>query len=489
MRFIDFLNESNRKTKQLRRLTITESEYTVQPKTKDELIQIIKDYCEENGWNSDLNFIDTSLITDMSWVFSNTEHGHGLDRFNGDISKWDVSNVEYMDAMFWDAKNFNQPLNNWDVSKVENMELMFYKAKNFNQPLNNWDVSNVKNMAGMFSGAEKFNQPLNNWDVSKVENMKSMFVNAFNFNQSIDKWDVSNVKNMEGMFHNAESFNQPLNNWDVSKVENMSFMFAGTDSFNQSLDNWDVSNVEDISWMFCEAKNFNQSLDNWDVSNVKDMACMFSCAKLERNGNLPDWCTKWYSSQYNESYEGVLENKFLGKKLTFIDQYSGEDLFVGLITAGEYGMYVTVIKSFDSHIKKGDDYGLNIESDYIRVVDDKEEIAIWSEDWDKKYHRSLDEGDISRSLDEDDIRYSILKRMKSMFYGVKTKIRINDFDTYFSVRFTVYDDYEAKAYGDIASWKKWLKEDLGIDPKSVKGSKTRSIGSGGGFDYEMRINK
>jgi hypothetical protein len=34
MRFIDFLNESNRKSKQLRRLSITESEYTVQPKTK-----------------------------------------------------------------------------------------------------------------------------------------------------------------------------------------------------------------------------------------------------------------------------------------------------------------------------------------------------------------------------------------------------------------------------------------------------------------------
>ena len=82
-----------------------------------------------------------------------------------------------------------------------------------------------------------------------------------------------------------------------------------------------------------------------------------------------------------------LEKKFLGKKLTFIDQYSGEDLFLGLITAGEYGMYVTVVKSFDSHIKKGEDYGLNVKSDYIRVLDGNEEIAIWSEDWDKKYHR------------------------------------------------------------------------------------------------------
>ena len=94
-----------------------------------------------------------------------------------------------------------------------------------------------------------------------------------------------------------------------------------------------------------------------------------------------------------------------------------------------------------------------------------------------------------RSIDEDDIKYSILKRMKKMFNNVKTDIYVNDNGTYFSVKFTVYDDYEAKAYGNIASWKKWLKEDLGIDPKSVEGSKSRHLGSAGGFDYEMRINK
>ena len=95
----------------------------------------------------------------------------------------------------------------------------------------------------------------------------------------------------------------------------------------------------------------------------------------------------------------------------------------------------------------------------------------------------------SRSLDEDDIKDSILKRMKKMFYDVKTDIRVNDYDTYFGVRFTVYDDYEAKAYGGIASWKKWFKEDLDIDPKSVEGSKTRHLGSAGGFDYAMRVKK
>lgn len=109
-----------------------------------------------------------------------------------------------------------------------------------------------------------------------------------------------------------------------------------------------------------------------------------------------------------------------------------------------------------------------------------------TEDLDKKYNSKPD---ISRSLDEDDIEDSILKRMRKMFHSVKTDIRVNDYDTYFGVRFTVYDEYEAKAYGGIASWKKWFKEDLDIDPKSVEGSKTRHLGSAGGFDYAMRVYK
>ena len=39
---------------------------------------------------------------------------------------------------------------------------------------------------------------------------------------------------------------------------------------------------------------------------------------------------------------------------------------------------------------------------------------------------SVNESDISRSLDEDDIKDSILKRIRKMFHGVKTDIRVID---------------------------------------------------------------
>ena len=111
---------------------------TVQPQTKKELVDIIKRTCKRKGWNCDLNFIDTSKITDMSRLFANIPTcfgGYGFRKFNCDISKWNTSNVTDMHDMFYNAKFFNRPLNNWEVSNVTDMSSMFDGATKFNQPL------------------------------------------------------------------------------------------------------------------------------------------------------------------------------------------------------------------------------------------------------------------------------------------------------------------------------------------------------------------
>ena len=109
--------------------------YNYYPKTKDELEDIIKQRIKSDGNECDLNDIDTSNITDMSWLFDDNE-------FNGDISKWDVSNVTDMGGMFYNSK-FNGDISKWNVSNVTNMEDMFGYSK-FNSDISNWDVSHVK---------------------------------------------------------------------------------------------------------------------------------------------------------------------------------------------------------------------------------------------------------------------------------------------------------------------------------------------------------
>lgn len=44
-------------------------EKTIQPKTKEKLKRIIDKTIKEKGNNANLNFINTSLITDMSELF------------------------------------------------------------------------------------------------------------------------------------------------------------------------------------------------------------------------------------------------------------------------------------------------------------------------------------------------------------------------------------------------------------------------------------
>ena len=119
--------------------------YSCAPETKDELKEIIKERLS-NDPNADLNDINVSKITDMSYLFD------GLDPHDIDISKWDVSNITNMNGMFFQCKQFTSDLNNWDVSNVENMRFMFSGCTNFNSDLSNWDVSRVKDKRNAFDG-------------------------------------------------------------------------------------------------------------------------------------------------------------------------------------------------------------------------------------------------------------------------------------------------------------------------------------------------
>ena len=73
------------------------STYSCRPTSKKELVILINNRVSKEGLNCNLNDIDTSLITDMSWLFACTD-------FTGDISEWDVSHVTKMMGMFSRSK-------------------------------------------------------------------------------------------------------------------------------------------------------------------------------------------------------------------------------------------------------------------------------------------------------------------------------------------------------------------------------------------------
>jgi surface protein len=186
--------------------------------------------------NEGLNQFVTSKIENMSYLFQNKY-------FVSDLSNWDVSNVTDMSFMFNNSDSYSQTqesggqdLSNWDVSSVTNMEYMFSTSQFGNSQLESWselgswDVSSVTTMREMFGGATFFDKDISSWDVSNVTDMSYMFYAVISFNQDISSWDVSSVTNMSNMFNTIASlFNQDLSSWDVDNVTECSAFVGGTE--------------------------------------------------------------------------------------------------------------------------------------------------------------------------------------------------------------------------------------------------------------------
>ena len=145
--------------------------------SRNELIDVILKELKTQGSDADLNHIDVSSITSMCDLF-------------------------YYVNLFVTVGNIK--IDKWNVSNVIWMEGMFYKCIYFTSDLSKWDVSKVTNMAGMFNGCESFNSDLSKWDVSRVLDMDDMFVKCKMFSSDLSKWEVSENTHTTDMFKQAK---------------------------------------------------------------------------------------------------------------------------------------------------------------------------------------------------------------------------------------------------------------------------------------------
>ena len=233
----------------LEKLKIKKQVYTVTPTSKEELVAAIKSAIDKNGNNCSLNHIDISKLDELDNLFADKLHGeetYDLENFDGDISKWNVSNITSMKNLFWCSKYSGKygDISDWDVSSVEDMSGLFNNS-HYNGDISDWNVSSVENMDCMFWG---IGNEAENFDPEKFD---------------LSKWDVSSVTDMSSMFAHS-SFNSDISNWDVSSVESMNSMFMYSD-FNQDISSWVISSDTDTNDMFdnCPLHDGGEFRDDW----------------------------------------------------------------------------------------------------------------------------------------------------------------------------------------------------------------------------------
>ena len=298
-----------------------------------------------------LNYLNTSQVTDMSYMFMNCGKLTQLD-----VSHFNTSNVTNMEYMFRDCNSLTSlDVSNFNTSKVTNMSYAFSGLLNVSDlNISNFDTSNVTDMSGMFghgyraAASNGFTSlDVSHFNTSKVTNMSNMF-NGCGKISSLDlsHFDTSNVTDMSYMFcecGNIISFD--LSSFKTSNVTNMSGMFSLSEFFddfinhdpnydfsepkssNIDLSSFNTSKVTDMSNMFYRHSGL-KSLDisNFDTSNVKDFSCMFfGCSKLtsldlsnfevgknSNTGGMLSGCTSLQNLKLSSSMSGIAENACSG---------------------------------------------------------------------------------------------------------------------------------------------------------------------------------
>lgn len=164
-------NDDQEKLRKLINNWSWDGETALYPVNNDNINDVVKFSIQALGNNANLNWIDTSNVTDMSGLF-------GESKFNGDISNWNVSNVTSMECMFANSQ-FNGDISKWDVSNVTDMSNMFYKDFDFNGNISGWNVSKVTSMRCMFAKTYSFDQDISKWkDQMSDVDTTNMFLEA-----------------------------------------------------------------------------------------------------------------------------------------------------------------------------------------------------------------------------------------------------------------------------------------------------------------------
>ena len=253
---------------------------------------------------ADLSHFNTSLVTDMQYMFRGCSSLQNLI-----LSNFDTSSVTDMQYMFYECKSLqNLDLSHFNTSLVTDMQYMFYGCSSLQKlNLSHFNTSSVNNMFSMFEGCSSLqNLILSNFNTSSVTEMAYMFYECLSLqNLDLSNFYTSSVNSMYAMFRGCSSLqNLILSNFDTSSVTEMNYMFYECHSLqNLDLSNFNTSSVEFFGDMFYNCTSLKYLIiSNFDFSRVETI----------NNDNI---FTKLNNLEYIDIYNIKDSNDFLKNKI------------------------------------------------------------------------------------------------------------------------------------------------------------------------------
>ncbi|QNI21234.1 BspA family leucine-rich repeat surface protein [Vibrio phage vB_pir03] len=215
----------------------------------------------------DISGFDVSKIVDMGEMF---EGATGTI----DISKWDTSSVQFMDAMFRRMGAFNASLVDIDVSNVVTTEGMFEANTSFNQDISGLAWTKLSNARRMFAESTVYDTPIASLNAPVLNDISGMFESAQVYNQ-VFSVNLPLLSTAKGLFKSAPLMTQAVS-ITSSVLTDVGEMFAYAALFNAPV-SIAATTLETTQGMFYQAPVFNSTL-SMDFSSVKTATEMFAGA-------------------------------------------------------------------------------------------------------------------------------------------------------------------------------------------------------------------
>ena len=230
-----------------------------------------------------LQYLNTSSVTNMSWMF------YGLTSLKSlDVSHFDTHNVTKIFGIFSHCSGLTSlDVSNFETSNMTIMGGMFEGCSSLTSlDVSHFDTSNVTDMGQMFSGCSSLKSlDVSHFNTSNVTNMIVMFENCSGLTSlDVSHFDTSNVTDIRRMFDGCSGLKSlDVSNFNTANVEWMSGIFVGCSGITHlDVSRFNTENVRDMWSMFNGCSGLTSlDLSNFNTSKVEDMDQMFyGCSGL-----------------------------------------------------------------------------------------------------------------------------------------------------------------------------------------------------------------